>query len=120
MKNYYEILEVNPRASEEVIKKAHQVLIKKYHPDLYVGVEREKAEENTKEIEIIRSLNKYIQENSEEEILNNKKYQVLFAGNHKYWSVGPWDKTRFLNRNWDYKEPNGNINRTITESKKGS
>lgn len=78
------------------------------------------AEENTKKIEIIRSLNKYIQENSEEEILNNKKYQVLFAGNHKYWSVGPWDKTRFLNRNWDYKEPNGNINRTITESKKGS
>ncbi len=78
------------------------------------------AEENTKEIEIIRSLNKYIQENSEEEIFYNKKYQVLFAGNHKYWSVGPWDKTRFLNRNWDYKEPNGNINRTITESKKGS
>lgn len=78
------------------------------------------AKENTKEIEIIRSLNKYIQENNEEEILNNKKYQVLFAGNHKYWSVGPWDKTRFLNRNWDYKEPNGNINRTITESKKGS
>ena len=26
MKNYYEILEVNPRASEEVIKKAHQVI----------------------------------------------------------------------------------------------
>ena len=63
---------------------------------------------------------KLFQENSEEEIFYNKKYQVLFAGNHKYWSVGPWDKTRFLNRNWDYKEPNGNINRTITESKKGS
>ena len=39
MKNYYEILEVKPRASEEVIKKANQVLIKKYHQDLYVGVE---------------------------------------------------------------------------------
>ena len=50
MKNYYEILEVNPRASEEVIKKAHQVLIKKYHPDLYVGVEREKAEEKIRNI----------------------------------------------------------------------
>ena len=49
-KNYYEILEVNPRASEEVIKKAHQVLIKKYHPDLYVGVEREKAEEKIRNI----------------------------------------------------------------------
>ena len=39
MKNYYEILEVNPRASEEVIKKAHQVLIKKYHPDSTQGLE---------------------------------------------------------------------------------
>ena len=36
MKNYYEILEVNPRASELLIGEAHQVLIKKYHPDLYV------------------------------------------------------------------------------------
>ena len=78
------------------------------------------AKDNTKELEIIRSLNKYIQEHYEEETFNNKKYQVLFAGNHKYWSVGAWDITRFLNRNWDYKEPNGNINRTTTESKKGS
>ena len=36
--------------SEAVIKKAHQVLIKKYHPDLYVGVEREKAEEKIRNI----------------------------------------------------------------------
>lgn len=50
MKNYYEILEVNSKASKEVIKKAHQVLIKKYHPDLYVGAEREKAEEKIRNI----------------------------------------------------------------------
>ena len=56
MKNYYEILEVNPRASEEVIKKAHQVLIKKYHPDLYVGVEREKAEEKIRNIILHKKL----------------------------------------------------------------
>lgn len=50
MKNYYEILEVNSKASKEVIKKAHQVLIKKYHPDLYVGVEKENAEEKIRNI----------------------------------------------------------------------
>lgn len=34
MKNYYEILEVNPKASKEIIEKAYRVLVKKYHPDL--------------------------------------------------------------------------------------
>ena len=34
MKNYYEILEVDKNASEEVIEKAYKTLVKKYHPDL--------------------------------------------------------------------------------------
>lgn len=50
MKNYYDILEVNPKASKEVIEKAYKVLIKKYHPDLYVGAEKIYAENKTKEI----------------------------------------------------------------------
>jgi DnaJ-class molecular chaperone len=33
MKNYYEILEITDRASDEVIKAAYKALIKKYHPD---------------------------------------------------------------------------------------
>lgn len=33
-KNYYEILEVDRHASEEIIKKAYNTLAKKYHPDL--------------------------------------------------------------------------------------
>ena len=50
MKNYYEILEVNPKASKEVIEKAYRVLVKKYHPDLYNGEKQQYAEIKTKDI----------------------------------------------------------------------
>ena len=50
MKNYYEILEVNKKASKEVIEKAYKVLVKKYHPDLYTGQKKDYAEEKIKEI----------------------------------------------------------------------
>lgn len=39
MINYYEVLEVSQKASNEIIEKAYKVLAKKYHPDL-------QAEEN--------------------------------------------------------------------------
>ncbi len=50
MKNYYETLEVNAKASKEVIEKAYKVLVKKYHPDLYVGEKKQYAEKKIKEI----------------------------------------------------------------------
>ena len=50
MKNYYEILEVNQKASGEVIEKAYRVLVKKYHPDLYTGEKRAYAEQKIKDI----------------------------------------------------------------------
>lgn len=34
MINYYEILEISPKASKEIIEKSYKVLAKKYHPDL--------------------------------------------------------------------------------------
>ena len=50
MENYYEILEVNKNASREVIDKAYKVLIKKYHPDQYLGNEKILAEQKTQEV----------------------------------------------------------------------
>ena len=45
MKNYYEILEVDQKASKEVIEKAYKVLAKKYHPDLQEEKNKKRAEE---------------------------------------------------------------------------
>lgn len=50
MKNYYEILEVNPKASDEIIKKVYKIKVKQNHPDLFQGDEKTKAEEITKEL----------------------------------------------------------------------
>ncbi len=50
MKNYYEILEVNKKASKEVIEKAYKVLVKKYHPDLNGNDKKSTNEQKIKEI----------------------------------------------------------------------
>ncbi|MBP3832055.1 MAG: DnaJ domain-containing protein [Clostridia bacterium] len=50
MKNYYEILEVDKNASDEIIKVAYKALVKKYHPDLKEGTSKINAEEKIKQI----------------------------------------------------------------------
>ena len=50
MKKYYEILEVSPNASIEVIEKTYKVLIKKYHPDQYPKEEKKYYENKVKEL----------------------------------------------------------------------
>ncbi len=70
MKNYYEILEVNKKASKEIIDKAYKVLIKKYHPDLYSDEKQQYAERKTKEInEAYRILsNEFLREQYDNEL----------------------------------------------------
>ena len=50
MKNYYEILEVDKKASSEVIDKAYRTLVKKYHPDLQENGKQKEYEEKMKDI----------------------------------------------------------------------
>ena len=50
MKNYYEILEVNRLASNEVIEKAYKVLVQKYHPDKQQGIAKTYCENKMQEI----------------------------------------------------------------------
>lgn len=50
MENYYEILEVSPNASKEIIDKAYKTLAKKYHPDANSEDKKQWAEEKFKKI----------------------------------------------------------------------
>lgn len=46
----YDLLEVSPRASKEVIDKAYRVLVKKIHPDFQKSEDKPKAEEIMKKL----------------------------------------------------------------------
>ncbi len=48
--NLYDILEVSPKASEEVIRNAYKALAKKYHPDVLIGSDKSEAEAKMKRI----------------------------------------------------------------------
>lgn len=50
MENYYDILEVSPKASKQIIDKVYKVLAKKYHPDANPEDKKEWAEEKFKKI----------------------------------------------------------------------
>ena len=80
MKNYYEILEVNEKASDEVIEKAYKVLVKRYHPDLNAS-NKQYAERKIKEINEAYDIltDKFLrnQYDLELEKEKNKKYQEM-------------------------------------------
>ena len=86
MKNYYEILEVNPKASKEVIEKAYKVLAKKYHPDLYIGEKKQYAERKIKEINAAYNIlsDEFLREQYDYELT---RQDVLYGQNFKQDSM---------------------------------
>lgn len=78
--NYYDILQVNKNASQEIIEKAYKVLVKKYHPDLQEDGLKQEYEEKLKLIneayEILSDEKKrkqYDIELSQKESINNQQ-----------------------------------------------
>ena len=82
MKNYYEILEVSPNASPEVIEKAYKALVKKYHPDLQPTDKKAEFEEKIKIIneayDILSDMDKRNKYNKQLESENLHKKQVEY------------------------------------------
>ena len=79
MENYYEILEVSPNASKEIIDKAYKTLAKRYHPDANSVEKKQWAEERFKKIneayEIIS--NKEKREEYDRELERQRNQQLI-------------------------------------------
>lgn len=88
-KNYYEILEVDKKASPEIIKKSYSTLAKKYHPDLQEENRKQVAEEKFKLIneayEILSDSEKRKTYDSmiEENTISKEAYDSIYMENQK-------------------------------------
>lgn len=104
MKNYYDLLEVTPKASKEIIEKAYRVLIKKYHPDLYHGEERIYAENKSRELnEAYRVLSSdFLREQYDLELEKERKFNNENAINNNYSKKN----NKFDNQKEQSKAPN--------------
>ena len=85
MKKYYEILEVNPKASIEVIEKAYKVLVKKYHPDAYEGEGKIYAEQRLRDInEAYKILSdEFLREQYDAELQKETTFNYIYKDDNK-------------------------------------
>ena len=85
MKKYYEILEVNPKASIEVIEKAYKVLVKKYHPDAYEGEGKIYAEQRLRDInEAYKILSdEFLREQYDAELQKEMTFNYIYKEENK-------------------------------------
>lgn len=85
MKNYYEVLEVDVKASKEIIDKAFKVLAKRYHPDTQDDNKKAWAESKFKELneayEVLSNEDKRKEYDTELEYAKNSELESLIMQN---------------------------------------
>ena len=89
--NYYDILEINKNASQEIIEKAYKILVKKYHPDLQTNNLKTEFEEKIKKI------------NEAYEILSNPEKRKNYDLNIKKNEISIDDYNNLYNENINLK-----------------
>ena len=116
MKNYYEILEVDKNASQEVIDKAYRTLAKKYHPDLQqVDMKQEYAEKMKIINQAYDVLSKedqrqqYNQQLEEESIRQKQEQERIMRENYELKQR--LNRNQVINRNINVNEK-ANVNNT--------
>lgn len=124
MKNYYEILEVNKKASKEVIEKAYKVLVKKYHPDLYSGQKKEYAEKKIKEINEAYNVltDEFMKEQYDAE-LEKQEQETLYRkyGNQQSKNINVQNKnTNNNNKSSEHEKEVQDFNERMKKHKVGS
>ena len=139
MKNYYDILQVNPKASKEIIDKAYNVLIKQYDPNSQTNeIEKMGLSQITKDLneayyvlsdvflreQYDRELQ---QENSRNMKENYSKYEKNNYYNRNYNNTNstPNDinyqnikQNIFQDNGYEYSNINNNNQQAITENKR--
>lgn len=116
MKKYYEILEVDKNASQEVIEKAYKTLAKKYHPDLQQGSKKQEYAEKMKIIneayDVLSDKEKREQYN---EVLINEESQKHIE---HYKDISKEQRERIIRENYFLKQQLNNIaNKNIQEDR---
>lgn len=118
MKNYYEILEIDKNASDDIIKVAYKSLVKKYHPDLNEGQGKSFSEEKIKEIneayDILSNPEKKFEydQNLINESISREEYNLILNENIKLKKELNNLKNNFYNNNFSntYYHANTNYN----------
>lgn len=116
-KNYYEILEVDKKASSEIIKKSYSTLAKKYHPDLQPEDMKQTAEEKFKLIneayEILSNPEKRKSYDSllMENMISKEEYDSIYMENQKLKDIiNEMQREYFQNNSSSYHNQEENVN----------
>ena len=114
MKNYYEILEVDKNASQEVIEKAYKALAKKYHPDLQTG---EKQLQYAEKMKIINEAYDVLSDNLKRQQYNEKLQNEI---KQQQEAVSRQEQERIMRENYVLKQQLNRMGNNTQEVDEGT